>query len=179
MFERFDECWSCVDVWPCLLEMFCRTSCSVNVEHQCVLIECVLTTTSWHVCKHVWEVWWVSCVYVFQIVAYICLRNIHNSLQAKYSVFFAWFGRISLEVGSIFLLRDVVCSLVLLWMVVSLAKGVVTLTDNAWESLLARILSLFQKNSYFADGDASVLLLLLLPRVGPGAVSKWVNVSVK
>jgi len=36
---------------------------------------------------------------MWQIVAYICLRNIHESLRAKYSVFFAWFGRISLEVS--------------------------------------------------------------------------------
>jgi len=36
---------------------------------------------------------------MLQIVAYICLRNIHESLRAKYSVFFAWFGRISLEVS--------------------------------------------------------------------------------
>lgn len=38
----------------------------------------------------------ISC---FQIVSFILLRNIPGSLRTRYSSFFAWFGRISLEVG--------------------------------------------------------------------------------
>ena len=34
-----------------------------------------------------------------QIVSYVLLRNAFGWIRAKYSTFFAWCGRISLEVG--------------------------------------------------------------------------------
>lgn len=37
----------------------------------------------------------VSCL--FQIISYIVLRNISGVLRTRYSTFFAWFGKISLE----------------------------------------------------------------------------------
>jgi len=142
-----------VSQWCCLMEMFCRTSCSVNVEHQCVLIECDLITTLCHVCKHVWEVWWVSvlCWCVWDCCVHLSEKHPQqppSKVQCLLCVVWTNFTRGKIRIS----VERCVCSLVLLWMVVSLAKGVVTLTDNAWESLLARILSLFQKNSYCTDG---------------------------
>lgn len=35
-----------------------------------------------------------------QILSYIILRNMSGLLRARYSTFFAWFGKISLEVSA-------------------------------------------------------------------------------
>ena len=37
--------------------------------------------------------------FLFQIVSYIILRNVPGWIRTRYSSFFAWFGKISLEVG--------------------------------------------------------------------------------
>uniref|UniRef100_T1KKL8 Cas1p 10 TM acyl transferase domain-containing protein n=1 Tax=Tetranychus urticae TaxID=32264 RepID=T1KKL8_TETUR len=36
-------------------------------------------------------------IFFIPVISYICLRNISGLLRSRYSIFFAWFGRISLE----------------------------------------------------------------------------------
>lgn len=37
------------------------------------------------------------CMWSFQIVSYVTIRNLSGVLRTRYSTFFAWFGNISLE----------------------------------------------------------------------------------